>query len=444
MTGNEENKIHLPEFLCAMLRSGKIIGWMVLVFAVTAGLLTCLLRGLQLADPETLRQAEEYNTISQQRYEAEKESVAMQIEVLRENIVKQQEYLDASLLMHLDPYGFYQKNAVLHIQTDYQIVPEMTYQNPDRTAVIVDAYADGVENQELLQTVAQALNTTSQYAAELITVTTEAGQGVLTVKVRHADPQTTAQILDAVCAHLTGLQTQISQTVEPHTLSVSQQTVMTKVDTSLLERQSAQREKLSGMLTALSSAQVRQDKLEKPEERPTTVWQVLGKAAVFAALGAAAGFAAALLILFAAYGERICSIRHLAVVTGVPTLSGIRITSAKSRVRQLCDCISGCSADPQQFGQLAADIRNRCPQGALVVGGAEVSAVLRQLQDQLPNIRIAGDILTDAEAVESLAQSEKIVLVEQLGKSRCVDVRRRQQMVRDYGKQLIGCVLIDN
>ena len=99
---------------------------------------------------------------------------------------------------------------------------------------------------------------------------------------------------------------------------------------------------------------------------------------------------------------------------------------------------------------LAADIRNRCGDisGLLVTGDAEASSrklLVDALQNAMQGIQVEdnGSLFGSVSAVESLAKCDAVVFVEQCECSLYANVEKEAEMVADYGKKLIGCVLLD-
>jgi len=55
----------------------------------------------------------------------------------------------------------------------------------------------------------------------------------------------------------------------------------------------------------------------------------------------------------------------------------------------------------------------------------------------------AGNLLTDAQAVEALKKASGVVLAEKCAQATCTDVFQQMQTVADYQKPLLGCVVLD-
>ena len=115
-------------------------------------------------------------------------------------ISDQQEYLDKSIYINLDPYDIQCAEAEYYISTDYKILPGMDYQNMDFTDTIARSYVSLLTNADIMNEVAEKFGTQSRYLKEILSI--YVSNRILTVKVIHSDVDTAQQILECVVGYL--------------------------------------------------------------------------------------------------------------------------------------------------------------------------------------------------------------------------------------------------
>lgn len=135
------------------------------------------------------------------------------------SIQKAQEYAENSVLNQLDPYNVWVARADMYITTNYQIMPGMSYQNPDRTGSVLSAYASLLSNSSTLSDVAQDFNMQERYLRELVTISSDPDTRLLTISVQGSNETMTNGILDALLEHMNALGDNISASVGSHTIT---------------------------------------------------------------------------------------------------------------------------------------------------------------------------------------------------------------------------------
>ena len=144
-------------------------------------------------------------------------------------------------------------------------------------------------------------------------------------------------------------------------------------------------------------------------------------------------------------GTKVYSRRILQDVTGVRVLGSVMTKPHKCGIDRWLYSLEG-REKSQSYDLLATDIRCRMVgKTLLITGDGDTAALHEALTKALPDVQIldCGDILSQASAVTALSSSDAVVLVEHCGVSRYNRVNDRISLIADYGKQLIGCVLLD-
>lgn len=385
-------------------------------------------------------------------YETEKTSVALKIEAIQQSIDNQQTYLDNSVLMQVDPYGYYEAVLSLYVETDYQIMPGMSYQNPDRTNSVLYAYRAVAQGRETLDALAQSLSSQSQYVSELLTAELpEKTAGTLVIRVMAPDAAAAQQLLEVLSAQLEAAYDQVTQAVAEHTVRVVEQSVSAKVDLTLADSQKKELNRMNDLMTALADAQTAMDTLQEPAVQTGSVASVVKKAVIFAVLGAVAGVFLTVCVIWVMHiaSGKVYSARTLQDRTGVKVIGCAAHRKIKCGLDRRLYAWEGRNTAPVQE-HLAADISCRAKDAkCLLVTGSgsreDREELVQAVSKAMPGAQVqdCGSILTDAAALQALTDCDAVVLVEACDVSDYDGVSRQLELIEDYNKQLLGCVLLD-
>lgn len=442
----EEQVIYPKDLLFAALYRWKA--------AVVLGVvLALLLGGLQL---RKALNAGAVDPADQAAYEAALEEYEMSRSALlgyeekyQEEISKHTQYMQDSVLLSLDPYGHYRGFLRLYVSTDYQIQPDKTYQTPDKTSHLLAGYQIVLRGDSTVTALAETAGLEWQLLDELYSVDFDGELGVLTVRIRHSDEAMLERLLAQVLQIAQQQQPVLAQTVGDHTLSVVYQDVELVADTGVVTAIGDNRTHLEYLNGELDKVRTQLDELEPPVEPQAAAFSPK-KAAIFGVLGFIAGFAVVAVCAWFIHMEsdKVYSARLLQIRTGIKVLGTLRVTNF--------DPVSGVirkwegrdTADPtRKAALLACDLRNRFPEGKLLLAGSGSEEDRIVLLDALRaagiDVADAGSIIKDASAVEALQKADGVLLAEKCGQATCTDVFNQMQSVADYNKTLIGCIVLD-
>lgn len=444
---NDEQMIYLKDLLFAALRSWRIV----LIVAVALAVLLGGYRGISKSsagtDPAVLEEAQE-------QYEAEKAILEQRVETLKESLVSRQAYFENSILMQLDPYNHYEAVISLYADTGYKIQPGNSYQDPDKTNIVLGAYKAVLLGESCVQEIAQVLETESQYVAELLTVELDETTGAMNAWFKCATQEQATQVLDVMVRQLTGAYAQVEKAVVAHNPRLLDSTVRAYVDPKLAESQKTETARLNELLTNLADAEAKSAALAAPVAAKVSFGTVVKQAVIFAVLGFVAGAFITVCVIWVMHiaGKAAYSVRSVESRTGVKVIGCVAHTAITNKIDSWLNTLEGrCTADPaQQTALLATDIRCRIPEvKTLLVTGSESPEerenLVQALQKGMPNAKVLdpGSILTSPQALEALAGADAVVLVEKCHSASYGDISREKAIICDYNKQLVGCVLLD-
>lgn len=445
-----QNVIYLKDLVFCVLRRWKTVLIFALIFALVFGGYKGLTGWRTLGVQPNLSG---YSTELAQ-YELDKAALDRQMENLQESLSRQQEYLDHSVLMTLNPYSYYEATVIVYVDSNYTINPSANYQLPDKTEYMLSAYYAAFMSTDFIQRLAQAAGIDYRYFSELYSVQIPLSSNRVVVTVMHHDNAAANSILQLLLANFTAAKETVTTTIGSHNLHILEQSVSTSANPELLTTQLDANQQLFDLQQEVTALSLELEALKPPAvPQPASKASVLKDAFAFGVLGAVLGAGLVMLYLWISHAVRskVYSARALCTRTGVKILGCIsdRIPACvidrwllKLEGRDLTDPAS-------RAFTLAQDIAHRCGQiGQLLVTGdgdlQQRKLLTDALRQAMPGVRVLdqGSILRSADAVDGLNTCDAVLLAEQCGRSAYDKVAAQCQMIADYEKTLLGCVLI--
>lgn len=444
----EERVIYFKDLIFTALRRWRAI----LAVALVAAL---LLGGMQLAsglsEMNTPVDPAEQEEILAQR-EAEMAGHEHAIESARRSMKFCQAYLEEAPLMQLDPYCYYEAQLVVHVQTDYQILPGMSYQNPDKSIAVVSAYEVIANSNATLEKIAEKLNTQSQYIGELLTITKPADTATLHITALAPTQQEAEAVLAVFAEQVTASYNQVVETVAAHTVTFVEQSVNVRANTGLIDTQKRATTRLTELVTQITDAQLALAALAEPTAGQATTKAVIKTAVIWAVLGGVLGafLTAAVLWVLHITGDQVYAGRNLQGRTGVKVIGTVGCEK-QNPVDRLLYRLEGRNPDGLETAPVVTDVccRAKDAKSLLVTGSGDAArreALVQAIAAAMPGVRVEdrGNLLKNGEALQALAACDAVVLVETTGVSRYSKVNKQLDVVCDYGANLLGCVLMEN
>lgn len=443
----EEKMIYIKDLIFAALRCWRIVLVIALIGAILLGGLQAVsgLSGAgRPADPAAQQAA--------QQHEAEKAALKQRVALAQQAVSDQREYLQNSVKMQLNPHGYYEAKLVLHAETDYQIMPGMSYQNPNKVADILRAYKTVLQSEAAMTAMAEALQTENRYVFELLFVEIAEGAGMLSLSVKLPALEMAQTLLPVMESQTMDAYQRVKELSE-HEMSVVDLSVTPGVDAALAETQKKEQTRLTELEKDLAEAEAARDGLADLATATVSVKAVVKKAGIFAVLGAAIGVFLTVCVIWMMHicTDRVYSVRTLQDRTGIKVLGCVSKGSVKGVDLWLQRLEGRCTQTAEaQAALLAADIsiRTKGADRLLFTGSAcreDRQELVARISEAMPGVQVCdcGNILTEAEARSVLDSCDAVVLVEACAASHYTAVREEIGIVNDYGKPVTGCVLME-
>lgn len=450
-----EQEIDLKDLMFAVLRKWRPALLVAVILAVLLGGYKLATTYRSLKDPDAIVEAAEKYEKDLALYEKSLETCQREIENLQNDIVKQQEYLEDSVMLNMSAYDVWEAVTSLVVKTDYVILPEMMFQNTDYTRTVMQAYQSALTSTEFLTEVAAANNSQARYLKELLDVSVDGS--MLTIKVRYKTQAEAQKIMEMMLQKVEELTPGITESIGNHTIAVVNESLGSSVDLSLADQQRSESTRLETLKTSLETKEKELEEMEKPKKNETTTTAALKTGIKFAVLGGVLGVfmvvffvCVSFLMSDKVYAAKELRNRYQLKILGKLPVAGRKKPGAIDRwLNRLEDRAEAKNAE-REYGLIAANIRNYGGGlKSLLVIGTVTDAVLCDLAErlgrELPEVKIifGGNVLEDASALQKLPECDGVILAEQCGMSVYGRVELEIEKARDLQKQVVGCVVFE-
>jgi capsular polysaccharide biosynthesis protein len=212
-----------------------------------------------------------------QEYEEDHAQLEMEIANLEKSIEEQIAYNNESILMKINPYDKKSVKGQFYIDSDYQIMPELTYQNTDITVSVAKAYQALASTGELAKYINEHLENPikERYLNELITVSYP-GDAVLEVTVVHTDIESAREIYDLVIECMNKSKAGFEKNIGKYNMTLLNESENAFVDLELKETQVLNLDTINTLKESLVEKRESFDALVMPTEGSGMALPVIG------------------------------------------------------------------------------------------------------------------------------------------------------------------------
>lgn len=258
-------------------------------------------------------------------YEEDYAQLEMEISNLEKSIEEQIAYNNESILMKVNPYDKKSVSGQFYIDSDYQIMPELTYQNTDITTSVIKAYQALATTGELAKYVNEHLEQPikERYLNELITLSYD-GDAVLNVTVVHTDVESARKIYDLVIECMNSNKEDFKKKIGDYTITLLNESESASVDLVLKDTQVANIDAINTLKETLTTKQESFDTLVMPTQSMGLKLPIIG--AFLGGFGVAAVFVVMFLIDTTLKTEQ-----DIALVLDMPVLGNIPVMKDKRK-----------------------------------------------------------------------------------------------------------------
>jgi len=441
-------EIDLKAILFYVLRKWKPI----VVLAIAAALLlggAAAVREYHLSiNPEKneayLESLDDYRarlTLCQDRIKAEEDKI--------ESL---QEYIDHSVMMKADYRDVYIAKATYYVDSGYKIMPEMNYQNPDKTYTLTWYYRNYLQDYTVFEELEQNIGIDAKYLMDLVSISVT-NNNTLSLTVTCPQQSTAIAIMEQLQKEVEELQKHLNRTIDTHDLTLMLDTCGAYVDDGLKEKQQSIHDEMLGHKEKLIELERELVKLEE-EGFPDEINIPKSFVKYFLVGGVITGFL--LVCYFAAialFSGKVFSARNSGLTGEIPLLGIIKFGEGK------LDWVTRCvyklegrltKNDEENNRYIAVNLQNSCAEDKNILlcsdaGAAYSEAASEAVGKFIPDIRllVVGNLMKEANAIQLLPECDAVVVVVADAESKANTLRNMQELVSRCGKKVIGYIFVE-
>ena len=258
----QEKEINLKRVFYKALKNWRKAAITAIVGAVVLGGTKCAVELAKISDPEVVAERQTKYLGELALYQQEGDQIIKAIDDLETSLVQQEEYNESSVLMEIDPYDEWRGSIDFYVETDWQIMPELSYQNQNVANQIVRVYDTYITKGELYQYLLDRLDSKMEirYLSELLSGSADASNYLIHFTVRGASQEECQKLLTLIEEGMKAKQNEILASVGEFTLRTTNSTIYSQINYELEQTQKDNIQIIADINTAISAKQF--EKLE--------------------------------------------------------------------------------------------------------------------------------------------------------------------------------------
>ena len=468
MNETYEQEIDLKWLLYRVLRSWRGICIWAIILGVVIGLGSIGLHFMKCLDSEYLPEQERNFNREYASWVATGENLEASLSNLEDARANQVEYNEKSVLMQIDPLREYNASFEVYVYYDYQIDPNLTYQNIDLSDRILKAYATYMTNGEMYQYIINNLSYELElrYLQEIIGISVDYNNNMISVSTRQQDAEMCQEILDLAREGMLSRFDTISQTIGEHEVTTTNSSAYEAVNLALDSTQKANIQAVSNLDIALQETnEAYLEWKEEPEPQPEyLLTEVIKNAIKLLVIGGI--IAGVVLCVFVAFGallsgrllnpEDVKNRFGLRVIGQLPTE---RVKKPFAFVSRWFSVFGGITIVPEDYNRLAKMIGSSLKSDLTsneessewkkitfvgMISEEEMKKCIGTLgMDSSYQLVCAVDVLTNAESIEKVASADCVVLVEKQEETKVADMEKELEALKAWNKTVLGVIVLN-
>lgn len=253
----QEKEINLKRLLYKALKNWRTAAVVAIAGALAVGGTKCAIEMAKVFDPEVIeeRQTEYQGELA--LYQQKGDAIQKDIDKTETSISQQEEYNENSILMKIDPYNEWRGSIDFYVETDYKIMPELSYQDQNIASQIVYVYNTYITNGELYQYIIDRLETKTEirYLREVLNASVDTQNFLIHFTVRDVSEETCGKLLTLVEEGMRAKQAEILESVGQYKLVVTNSSSYSQVNYDLEESQKNNLQAVEDLKTSLTAKQ---------------------------------------------------------------------------------------------------------------------------------------------------------------------------------------------
>ena len=447
MDNQNVREINLADLFFYVLTKWRVLIVGALLGAILLGAFGAVRAIRNKPDEQELQTAQQEYEDAMKAYETNKEKLGIRIDNLENNLKQQQYIQERSIMLEMDPYNIYEAVMSYYVDTNYEIVPELYYQDPNYTTVITNSYYAAIQRLDLNSIFVSASkkeiltdNPVDGNGERLLSASVDAANGTLTITARADSEENLTRLTDAIQETINDTKKVLDRTIGEHSLSVIDSSTSQTVDFDYSSLQQSFSDNIYNLMQSLADTNDELANLEEPAAPSQTPVAIKSEVIKFAIIGLICGiFLVALFcVFFVVLSNRLISVDEIKDRYQLPVLGTCRKIRRQNKLdsyfAEKLGLSSRTNADEIAYIKASKDLYLQDKQTLIVSCSDETR--LEELTDKLneadvnTKYTIAGNLARSAEAVDALSKATSVICVEKWGKVNHEDFRNELIMIR--------------
>ncbi|MGN1083443.1 MAG: hypothetical protein ACI4QX_00445 [Lachnospiraceae bacterium] len=264
----QEKEINLKRLLYKACKNWRVAAAVAIIGAVVVGGTRCAVELVKVSDPEVIseRQTEYLGELA--LYQQKGEVIRRGIEDIENSIVQQEDYNENSVLMKIDPYNEWKGSIDFYVETDWKIMPELSYQDQNLANQIVRVYDTYISNGELYQYILERLDETMEirYLREVLSGSADSANYLIHFTVCGVSKEECQKLLTLIEEGMRAKQADIATSVGEHKLLTTNSSTFSQINYTLEQTQKNNLQAISDLNTSLAAKKFEQLEWERDEK----------------------------------------------------------------------------------------------------------------------------------------------------------------------------------
>lgn len=460
--GSRTVEISLADIFWSLLRKWRIILVCMLALGIILGGFSFIKEYRNYSNASIKQSRQESYEKKLHDYKIKKEALEVKIENLENRIEFLETARENSLMLKIDPNNTYRIASIYYIDSDYEIIPESVYQNPDYTNALLKGYRNAVQRidynnlvrlpgeDELFADPPVAAQTIKRVYATAIDETAN----LLSVFVYSDTEERANKILNGIETEIGEATKTLSATVGEHSITKISEISEWVVDTDLYKSQSEFQDEYDKVVESLTAAKLDLTKISAPTSTVITKKTVLKKGIKFGLIGLILGFILPILyyVLKLIFQDRLKSTNELVARYNLPVLGSVKMDGRKqnkldAKISSALGAPNMDSSDMVEYIASNINLRDENSERLLLVGNAakeNMDKFAELLNSTIGNreIVVGGSVKQDSAALSALKDECAVICVEDLQKTRHFDISDEIKIVGASKRNIIGFIVL--
>ena len=437
-------EVNIGDMFWSIIRRWRSTICLMLIF----GVFLCGYNGLKeyknYKDKDANAAREEAYEAELAAYERNKTAYETQIQNLQGSIDRLDYYQQNSIMLLMDPYNVYKQTITYYVDTDYEIMPDVFFQNPNYTETIVKSYKlaiDRLDFDTLIDLPGEADLTVdhlvkSQQDKSVYSIDIDESLGIIKISVIGDSEKRTQQLMNAIRQEMEKQKELLSVAIGEHELTVISEGSERSIDQDLAALQNSFAKDYEENVSTIEKTEKKLNELEEPTKTVISKKSVIMTGIKYGIVGLFLGLILAWVILFFRYifNDRLYNVNDLHKRYHLPVLGVLSLGKQKCRIDQKINANLGIPYEQKEEDAIAYIVSNvryylKEAKKILLMGTVSeetLEAVKGKLDQKLSDVEIevGGNLNRSSAAIESLSADAAVIFVEEWQKAKNLEIRR--------------------